>query len=182
MRRSDRMKRILRERWGYFLAPRSNRGDGVQYFGDLLHEASHEKRNRSSNHPGGGRRSRYRPFGPDSLLAQSPIFKSGVELVPLTVTVTDRAGRYVPDLTPADFAIFEEDSGRAFRTSPRAMRRSIWGSSSTPAGAWGTTCPWRRKRRADSFNNSGRVIVRPSLESGRPSRSISHDAGSGARR
>jgi hypothetical protein len=37
--------------------------------------------------------------GPDSLLAQSPMFKSGVELVPLTVTltVTDRAGGYVPD-------------------------------------------------------------------------------------
>jgi Ca-activated chloride channel homolog len=48
------------------------------------------------------------PFRPDSLLAQSRRFKSGVELVPLTVTVTDRAGRYVPDLTAADFAIFEE--------------------------------------------------------------------------
>jgi Ca-activated chloride channel family protein len=31
-----------------------------------------------------------------------------VEFVPLTVTVTDRAGRYVPDLTAADFAVFEE--------------------------------------------------------------------------
>jgi Ca-activated chloride channel homolog len=48
------------------------------------------------------------PFRPDSLLAQSRRFTSGVELVPLTVTVTDRAGRYVPDLTAADFAIFEE--------------------------------------------------------------------------
>ena len=48
------------------------------------------------------------PFGPDSLLAQSRRFRSGVELVPLTVTVTDTAGRYVPDLTAADFAIFEE--------------------------------------------------------------------------
>ena len=47
------------------------------------------------------------PFGPDSLLAQSRRFTSDVELVPLTVTVTDRAGRYVPDLTAADFAIFE---------------------------------------------------------------------------
>jgi Ca-activated chloride channel homolog len=48
------------------------------------------------------------PFGPDSLQAQSRRFTSGVELVPLTVTVTDRSGRYVPDLTAADFAIFEE--------------------------------------------------------------------------
>jgi Ca-activated chloride channel family protein len=31
-----------------------------------------------------------------------------VELVPLTVTVTDRDGRYVPDLTAADFAVFDE--------------------------------------------------------------------------
>ena len=53
------------------------------------------------------------PFGPDSLLAQSRRFKSGVELVPLTVTVTDRAGRYVPDLTAADFAIFEEGRRQA---------------------------------------------------------------------
>ena len=48
------------------------------------------------------------PFRPDSLLAQSRRFTSGVELVPLTVTVTDRAGRYMRDLTAADFAIFEE--------------------------------------------------------------------------
>jgi Ca-activated chloride channel family protein len=53
------------------------------------------------------------PFWPDSLLAQSPRFKSGVELVPLTVTVTDRAGRYMPELTAADFAIFEEGRRQA---------------------------------------------------------------------
>ena len=44
----------------------------------------------------------------NSLRAQSRTFKSGVELVPLTVTVTDRTGRYVQNLTAADFAIFEE--------------------------------------------------------------------------
>ena len=43
-----------------------------------------------------------------TVAAQSGRFKSGAELVPLTVTVTDRAGRYVPDLTAADFAVFEE--------------------------------------------------------------------------
>ena len=53
------------------------------------------------------------PFGRDSLLAQSRRFTSGVELVPLTVTVTDRAGRYMPDLTAADFAIFEEGRRQA---------------------------------------------------------------------
>jgi Ca-activated chloride channel homolog len=40
--------------------------------------------------------------------AQSRPFKSGIELVQLAVTVTDRAGRHVPDLTAADFAVFEE--------------------------------------------------------------------------
>jgi Ca-activated chloride channel homolog len=53
------------------------------------------------------------PFRPDSLQAQSRRFTSGVELVPLTVTVTDRAGRYMPDLTAADFAIFEEGRRQA---------------------------------------------------------------------
>jgi Ca-activated chloride channel homolog len=44
----------------------------------------------------------------NQVVAQSGVFRSGVELVPLTVTVTDRTGRYVPDLTASDFAIFEE--------------------------------------------------------------------------
>lgn len=46
--------------------------------------------------------------GPFSLMAQSGPYRSGVELVPLTVTVTDRRGHFVPDLTAADFAIFED--------------------------------------------------------------------------
>ena len=46
--------------------------------------------------------------GPVRAGAQGGAYKSGVELVPLTVTVTDRAGHYVPDLTKADFAVFEE--------------------------------------------------------------------------
>jgi VWFA-related protein len=40
--------------------------------------------------------------------AQRGLFKSGVELVPLTVTVTDKQGHYVNDLTDRDFRIFEE--------------------------------------------------------------------------
>ena len=53
------------------------------------------------------------PFWSASVLAQSASFRSGVALVPLTVTVTDRAGRYVPGLTAADFAIFEEGQRQA---------------------------------------------------------------------
>ena len=44
----------------------------------------------------------------DALMAQARVYRSSVELVPLTVTVTDRTGRYVPNLTAADFAVFEE--------------------------------------------------------------------------
>lgn len=35
-------------------------------------------------------------------------FRSGVDLVPLTVTVTNHEGLHVPDLVPADFIILEE--------------------------------------------------------------------------
>ena len=45
---------------------------------------------------------------PERVRAQDAVYRSGVQLVPLTVTVTDRGGRYVPDLTAADFAIFED--------------------------------------------------------------------------
>jgi Ca-activated chloride channel homolog len=44
----------------------------------------------------------------NQVVAQSGVFRSGIDLVPLTVTVTDRTGRYVPDLTASDFAIFED--------------------------------------------------------------------------
>src|SRR6185295_4200214 len=36
------------------------------------------------------------------------VFRSGVDMVPLTVTVTDSAGRYVSGLTQRDFAVFED--------------------------------------------------------------------------
>jgi Ca-activated chloride channel family protein len=46
--------------------------------------------------------------GPARVDAQSPTFKSGVDLVPLTVTVTDTTGRYVTGLTGTDFTVFED--------------------------------------------------------------------------
>ena len=55
------------------------------------------------------------PVGPGLLLAQGQAFKSAVELVALTVTVTDRSGRYVPDLTAADFAVFEQGQRQAIQ-------------------------------------------------------------------
>jgi Ca-activated chloride channel family protein len=35
-------------------------------------------------------------------------FRSGIQMVPLTVTVTNRTGRYVPGLTAAQFTVFED--------------------------------------------------------------------------
>lgn len=39
---------------------------------------------------------------------QSQVFRAGVELVSLNVTVTDSQNRYVTDLTEADFSVFED--------------------------------------------------------------------------
>ena len=46
--------------------------------------------------------------GPARLDAQSATFKSGVDMVPLTVTVTDPTGKYVTGLTGDDFTVFED--------------------------------------------------------------------------
>jgi len=40
--------------------------------------------------------------------AQQPTFKSGVDMVPLTVTVTDTSGKYVTGLTGSDFQVYED--------------------------------------------------------------------------
>jgi Ca-activated chloride channel family protein len=39
---------------------------------------------------------------------QQPSFRAGVELVSLNVTVSDGTGKYVTDLTPEDFNVFED--------------------------------------------------------------------------
>jgi VWFA-related protein len=36
-------------------------------------------------------------------------FKTGIDLVNISVTVTDRDGRFVPNLTPDDFAVYEDE-------------------------------------------------------------------------
>jgi len=43
-----------------------------------------------------------------SVGAQQPAFKSAVDLVPLTVTVTDAKGKYIPNLTGNDFQVYED--------------------------------------------------------------------------
>ncbi len=51
-----------------------------------------------------------RAFGALLLLAQdkTPVFKSKVDLVVLSFTVTDGHGRYINDLKPGDFRIYED--------------------------------------------------------------------------
>lgn len=46
--------------------------------------------------------------GPAPVRAQGAVFKSGVDMVPLTVTVTDTSGRHVTGLTGDDFTVFED--------------------------------------------------------------------------
>src|SRR6187431_1835160 len=41
--------------------------------------------------------------------ADSFRFKSGVELINVTATVTDASGRFVPDLKKEDFMVYEDD-------------------------------------------------------------------------
>jgi Ca-activated chloride channel homolog len=47
--------------------------------------------------------------GQSQVDAQSVRFKSGIAMVPLTVTVTASTGKYVRGLTADDFAVFEDD-------------------------------------------------------------------------
>jgi len=46
--------------------------------------------------------------GAATIGAQRPAFKSGVDLVPLTVTVTDPKGKYVTGLCGSDFQVYED--------------------------------------------------------------------------
>ena len=45
-----------------------------------------------------------------ALSAQSPRFRTNIETVTVTVTVTDQHGRLIPDLTQDDFEVFEDGS------------------------------------------------------------------------
>jgi len=50
--------------------------------------------------------------GGAKLRAQDPAFRTAVEVVKATVTVTDRAGRFVTGLTKEDFTVFEDGQAR----------------------------------------------------------------------
>ena len=46
--------------------------------------------------------------GPERIDAQESVFKSGIDMVPLTVTVTDAAGNFTTGLGERDFLVFED--------------------------------------------------------------------------
>ena len=46
--------------------------------------------------------------GSAPVVAQQASFKSGIDIVPLTVTVTDTTGKYVTGLTGDDFTVLED--------------------------------------------------------------------------
>jgi Ca-activated chloride channel family protein len=59
---------------------------------------------------------------------QGPVFRSGAENVPIFVTVSDKSGQLVPDLTRADFQIFDNGKPQAltvFDNSPQPIRLII---------------------------------------------------------
>ena len=53
---------------------------------------------------------------------QPPLFRSGTELVDVYVTVTDRDGRLVPDLTREDFAVFDDGEPQAIELFDNSVR------------------------------------------------------------
>ena len=49
------------------------------------------------------------------LSAQQPIFRGGIDLASFGVTVTDKRGHYISDLTPDDFDLFEDGKKQTIR-------------------------------------------------------------------
>ena len=77
-------------------------------------------------------------------------FKSGVELINVTATVSDANGRFVPGLRQEDFVVYEDDAaGDASRTSAPSACRSASASRSTRAAAWPAARSRRRRRALD---------------------------------
>ena len=55
---------------------------------------------------------------------QAPVFRTGTQIVPLYVTVTDREKRLVPELEQKDFEIFDNKRPQAIHFSTARSNRS----------------------------------------------------------
>ena len=127
------MKRILREQVGT-LSPVHAQTGTVRLTTLLSRCVSHGQSIRSSQGPGDGRRSRWRPFGPHSLAAQSRRFKTGRGARAADRNRDGSCRRHVPDLTVAEFAVFEERQaagGVALRRGSRTTRRCVPATSNS---------------------------------------------------
>jgi hypothetical protein len=121
MRRSNRMKRIMREQWVHFF-PSDARTETMRPSPRASRGTSPERRARSTGHMRVVGIVLAAVFcGADFLQTQSSTFKSGRDLVPLTVTVTDRTGRGTRTGSTLREVIVPQSpqSGRPFRSISR---------------------------------------------------------------
>ena len=56
--------------------------------------------------------------------AQAPAFRAGVDVVSLSVTVTDGMNHYVADLEPGEFSVFEDEINRTSPSSTAVSSQS----------------------------------------------------------
>ena len=76
-------------------------------------------------------------------------FRTGVELINVTATVTDASGRFVSGLRQDDFVVYEDDErADRSRTSAPSACRSASGSRSTRAAAWPARSTGTRRTRS----------------------------------
>ena len=54
-------------------------------------------------------------IGAVAVSAQEPVFRGGIELVNVGVTVSDKRGNYISDLAPDDFDVFEDGKKQTIR-------------------------------------------------------------------
>ena len=58
-------------------------------------------------------------------VAQTPVFRGGVETVEVTVTVTDGQGRLITGLTKDDFTIYEEEQLQEDQSAEAAAEETL---------------------------------------------------------
>jgi Ca-activated chloride channel homolog len=78
-----------------------------------------------------------RPGPSQALREDSPLFRVKVDLVVLNVAVTDRRGRYIRDLAPGDFRVFEDGIPQQIATFAEGNEapRAVTGVATSPAEA-----------------------------------------------
>jgi Ca-activated chloride channel homolog len=80
-----------------------------------------------------------RPGPSQALREDSPLFRVKVDLVVLNVAVTDRRGRYIRDLAPGDFRVFEDGIPQQIATFAEGNEapRAVGDGAAAPGGPAG---------------------------------------------